>query len=105
MAVYFYGENAEKKVMHKVVDSRFEGNWATDTTGGFSINLRVLEDSVFLSQSNFNGERGFKMVISKDTLWLSNQDLEKEFKWRFRFSDDIHLLLMSDEDSLLLKKY
>lgn len=61
-----------KKPMHTQENHLPDGVWLTDSSGGYSIQIRIQEDSAFLSQSNKSIETGYGLHVSKDSILLYN---------------------------------
>jgi hypothetical protein len=97
---FFTGETSRVPV-----DSRFLGSWATDNTDGYSIRLKVVKDSAYLSQSNLSESKAYKLSTINDTVILNNESLGREYRWNFSFvNQERVLLLYSSKDSLIFTK-
>jgi hypothetical protein len=81
------------------------GSWATDNTDGYSIRLKVVKDSAYLSQSNLSESKAYKLSTINDTVILNNESLGREYRWNFSFvNQERVLLLYSSKDSLIFTK-
>ena len=82
------------------------GKWKTDTIGGYSIALKIQNDSANLSQSNLEVSKNFAWNINDDFFELVNEESDQFFSWRFEFiENDNTLMLKSKNDTLVFKKY
>jgi len=94
----------KKNVVGKF-ESKFAGSWQTDTTGGFSINMQIQNDTAYLSQSNIEEVVPYKMEITDHEFLISNKDKGKRLQWEYYFLDqDSILILYNIRDSLRLYK-
>ena len=94
-----------EKAHAATIDNRLYGSWITDSTDGYSIKLKVIADSAYLSQTNLSASKAYRLAIANDTLILSNEDLSREYKWKYIFAhQDSSLLLYNHKDSLLFTK-
>ena len=84
---------------------KFKGIWQTDATDGFSIEIRIHEDSVYLSQSNITGAVPYKMKVTEHKFSISNKVRGKELEWEYYFENKGNtLVLFNVKDSLKLTR-
>ena len=106
LLIYFLPAILLEKKKSNTNNQKVVGGWVTDTTGGFSIKFEIEKDSAYLSQSNLEIVRDFKIVITNDTLILENEELKTEYVWAFQLSSDYsELLLFNKRDSLKFKRF
>ena len=84
---------------------KFEGIWQTDSTDGFSIEILIHDDSVYLSQSNIIGAVPYKMEVTEHKFSISNKVRGKVLEWEYYFENKGNtLVLFNVKDSLELTK-
>jgi hypothetical protein len=94
----------KKNVVEKF-ENKFAGTWQTDTTGGFSINMQILRDTAYLSQSNIEDVVPYKMEITDHKFSIANKDRGKRLQWEYYFLDQGTILILYNvSDSLRLYK-
>lgn len=84
---------------------KIKGTWQTDSTEGFSIKIRIFNDSAFLSQSNTKDAVPYEMKIENHQFSISNKQKGKEFNWYYYLSESGNsLILINAKDSLKFYK-
>ncbi len=78
------------------------GNWNTDTVGGYSIGLKIQNDSANLSQSNLNISKKFEWKVNDDFFELINEQSDQYYSWRFELIENDNILILKSRDDILL---
>ena len=104
----FLSEEGKQRSQENVSNNerkKLIGNWNTDTVGGFSIRLKIQNDSANLSQSNLGSSKNFEWKVNDDFFELINEQTDQYFSWRFEFIEKDILMLKSKADTLVFRRY
>jgi len=98
--VYQYGNKAlyDKEKLY--------GTWITDDSENLIIKFRVIDDSLFISQSPEYVEKVYGYVLDNDSLIVYRNDEDKEvvFKWKLTMPDTGKIQLHEQDETLVFRR-